>query len=302
MFVFDCIMSIIDFFMENVDFFITQVASARRFCLDLEPDKRSQLSIVSGGVEKCSPDYDNQRENFPYFCLEFVVAGAGELVLNGKKSALAPGCVFSYGPGVPHRITCVHEEPMTKYFVDFAGRRSLKIFETASLFPGSFGMVKNPGEVVDAFQNIVKYGCQGGRHASEICALQLEILALVMKDNVAPCGSSAARALASFQKLKELIDTGYLKFRSLEEIADAGNINPAYLCRLFKKFEGETPYKHLVRLKMRHAANLLQEGNMLVKEVALTLNFEDPYQFSKMFKRVYGVSPEKFAKLTARLE
>ena len=100
--------------MNNADFFTTQFTNAQRFCLDLQPDRKSSLTIVSGGVEKCSSDYDNRREGFPYFALEFVVAGSGTLILNGKQHCLAPGYAFSYGPDIPHHITCTPEEPMTK--------------------------------------------------------------------------------------------------------------------------------------------------------------------------------------------
>ena len=50
----------------------------------------------------------------------------------------------------------------------------------------------------------------------------------------------------------------------------------------------------LVRLKMRHAADLLNNGHALVKDVAATVGFQDPYHFSRVFKSVYGVSPKAF--------
>ena len=284
--------------MNNADFFITQISSARRFCLDLQPDKKSPLTVISGGIEKCSPDYDNYREDFPYFCLEFVIAGSGKLKLDGKENQIFPGCVFSYGPGISHHIKCSAEEPMTKYFIDFAGKKSLSRLESIQMPPGALVRSKNPEELSDAFHNIVKYGCKEQRHVKKICELLFEALILILSDNTAPFGTAAARALSSFQKLKSLIDAKYLELHNLDDIAGTCNIEPAYMCRLFKRFEGETPYKYLIKLKMKHAASLLRGGNIMIKEVAKEVNFTDPYFFSKTFKRVYGISPEKFTRLS----
>jgi AraC-like DNA-binding protein len=61
-----------------------------------------------------------------------------------------------------------------------------------------------------------------------------------------------------------------------------------------------TPYRFLMRLKMSHAASLLLNPDALVKEVAYELDFSDPFHFSRSFKSVYGVSPERFMNRGAR--
>ena len=73
--------------------------------------------------------------------------------------------------------------------------------------------------------------------------------------------------------LSSLIDAKYLELHNLDDIAGTCNIEPAYMCRLFKRFEGETPYKYLIKLKMKHAASLLRGGNIMIKEVAKEVNF-----------------------------
>ena len=45
---------------------------------------------------------------------------------------------------------------------------------------------------------------------------------------------------------------------------------------------------------MSRAASLLLERGLLVRQVAELVGFDDPYHFSKAFKRVYGTSPEAF--------
>ena len=48
------------------EFFSTDVALARRFYLDLNPLKNRPLTVVCGGVEHCTPDYQVRRKTFPF--------------------------------------------------------------------------------------------------------------------------------------------------------------------------------------------------------------------------------------------
>ena len=80
-------------------------------------------------------------------------------------------------------------------------------------------------------------------------------------------------------------------------LAAACRLDAAYLCRLFRRFDHQSPYQFLMRLRMARAAELLQDANRLVKQVAHELRFSDPYHFSRAFKRVYGVPPEQIARL-----
>ena len=47
-------------------------------------------------------------------------------------------------------------------------------------------------------------------------------------------------------------------------------------------------------------AELLGNQSMLVKEVAEAVGFADPYHFSRVFKRVYGIPPEAFSQTARR--
>src|SRR5208282_3095475 len=100
------------------DFFSPHVAGARRFYLDLCPSKGRALALVCGGVERCTADYAIHRRTFPFHSIEYVVRGRGTVTLRGRRHALHPGSLFSYGPGVSHDIASDPAEPLVKYFVD----------------------------------------------------------------------------------------------------------------------------------------------------------------------------------------
>ena len=63
------------------EFFSADVATAHRFYLDLKPSKNRPLVVVCGGLEHCTPDYAIRRDSFPFYSIEYVARGRGEVKL-----------------------------------------------------------------------------------------------------------------------------------------------------------------------------------------------------------------------------
>jgi AraC-like DNA-binding protein len=53
---------------------------------------------------------------------------------------------------------------------------------------------------------------------------------------------------------------------------------------------------------MGRADDLLSNRDLLIKQVAEELGFADPYHFSRVFKRVYGIPPETFSRAARRID
>jgi len=119
------------------DFFSPHVVGARRFYLDLNPPKTRSLTLVCGGVERCTADYAIHRITFPFHSIEYVVRGRGTVKLKNRLHPLQSGSLFSYGPGIRHDIASDPADPLVKYFVDFSGRKAGALLRAGFLTAGS---------------------------------------------------------------------------------------------------------------------------------------------------------------------
>lgn len=279
------------------DFFSADVSVTRRFYLNLNPPKGCALAVVSGGREHCTPDYAIHRATFPFYSIEFVARGRGAVKLQGRTHALQAGRFFSYGPGVRHDITTSRTEPLVKYFVDFWGTDARRLLRTCNLSPGSTAQVFAPHEIESVFDELIRSGCRGTRHSASLCAKFLECLALKIADSRAPLGRAATLAFATYQQCRQHIQQYFDQLKTLQQIAKECHVSGPYLCRLFRRFDQQSPYQYLLRLKMNHAAELLKRPDALVKQVAEQTGFGDPFHFSRAFKSVLGVSPDLFRRL-----
>ena len=78
---------------------------------------------------------------------------------------------------------------------------------------------------------------------------------------------------------------------SLQEVADAMNLNAAYLSRIFKKYTGKTIVTYINDLKMEKARTLIEENQLSLKEIALEVGIQNYNYFYQMVKKHYGKSP-----------
>lgn len=88
----------------------------------------------------------------------------------------------------------------------------------------------------------------------------------------------------------------YRTHLSLDAVAAASGLEKSYLCRLFKRETGMHIFQYINRYRMEKAARLLQRGNIYVKDVAPAVGIEDPFYFTRLFKKHYGVNPAEYRK------
>lgn len=94
--------------------------------------------------------------------------------------------------------------------------------------------------------------------------------------------------------VKKYINEHITERLSLNEVAAIFNISPSYLSQLFGKYS-DTGFNEYINIcKVNESKRLLTDGNFKVYEVADMLGFESSFYFSKVFKKIEGVSPTEY--------
>ena len=282
------------------DFFSPQILEARRFFLELNPRRTERLVVVCGGLERCAPDYEIHRPTFPYWSIEFVAHGQGALTLGTRVQQLAAGMVFSYGPGIAHDIVTDPRRPLVKYFVDFVGSGARALLRRFGPTPGACVRTGAPDAVRTLFESLITAGRRGTALSSRISALSLEQLILTTAENSIACDTADTQAFSTYERCRSHMNEHWVRLVSLAQVADECGIDPAYLCGLFRRFDGQSPYQYLLSCRVRGAAERLLEPGASIKKVAGELGFSDPYHFSRVFKRLMGMPPGRFARAHRR--
>jgi two-component system response regulator YesN len=98
------------------------------------------------------------------------------------------------------------------------------------------------------------------------------------------------------QKLKAYINENLYEELTREELASYVYLNPAYLSRLFRKETGLSLSDYILQERMRKAADMLLCTDKTISEIADSLGYDNFSYFARLFKKIYGMTPQYYRK------
>lgn len=277
---------------ELPSFISTSVLRGRYLFADLQPPREDHgLSVACAGWEDCSPDYAMHRDGFRFRALEYIAGGEWQLETDFGTWVLGPGMVFTYGPGVSYSLKALSKTGLRKYFVDFSGEASA--LDRCGLKNGKPGVLVQRRWLQDLLDQLIESAQVRPAARRRIARLTADLLLERIREDLRPA-QRASQARLTYEKCRQYLADQYLQISNLTDAAAQCAVSPVHLSRLFQRFGTESPHSYVTRLKMNHAAERIARGNVPIKAAAAEVGFDDPYHFSRVFKRVHGVAPSRF--------
>ncbi|WPK12537.1 AraC family transcriptional regulator [Lysinibacillus louembei] len=84
---------------------------------------------------------------------------------------------------------------------------------------------------------------------------------------------------------------------SIEYLAEIAGLSASYFSEAFKKAYGQSAMDYLTELRIGHAKQLLRDGDLLLRDIAKKVGYNDEFYFSRKFKKEVGVSPSAYSKI-----
>jgi AraC family transcriptional regulator, transcriptional activator of pobA len=98
------------------------------------------------------------------------------------------------------------------------------------------------------------------------------------------------------QKFTQLVNNFYIDKRTIEEYAETLHVTPNYLSHSIKSASGKNALSFINERLLSEAKSLIRFTNFDMAEIAYRLNFSDPANFGKFFKKNTGQTPLEFRK------
>lgn len=141
------------------------------------------------------------------------------------------------------------------------------------------------------------------------CIYHLLSLIAALDRNLAPtastagCGSCEAVSTASpkYDNLRLAIDyinRNYEKDLKLDEVAAIAHMSYFHFSRVFKQLCQRSFKEYLMLIRVNHAKTLLRDTSIHITDIAARCGFNDHKQFISACKKVFGVTPTEFRKLS----
>ncbi len=132
------------------------------------------------------------------------------------------------------------------------------------------------------------------QHCQTLNALELLMQDTIMKIAEWLSDEGSDRYDKEIAEIMMFIEQNCTEKINLHMLAERFNVNESYLSGMFKKQTGKNLTYFINEKKMTKARELLSDPNIMVKEAAFALGYEDQFYFYKLFKRFFGISPSEY--------
>lgn len=233
------------------------------------------------------------QETMPYPGFLFQLGGNAELVFNGTAYQLFPGNVVHGGADMRLDMHVAGkakwEYILVLYRIQGPEPKGICLTETHFELP-----VAQSLRLTELLQRLCRVSSQPGG----IPAFQTETLFREVLNELFVCAhnQSSGSAQALFEQVSAYIHEHYMEALTIPRLAEQNGISRNRLAYVFYKYGGMGPGDYLLQYRLNRARELLLFNNAVLREIAQATGFNDPFYFSKAFKKKFGISPSEFRK------
>lgn len=231
-----------------------------------------------------------------HFLIHHVVSGTGAYTMSGKTHRLCAGDTFIAYPGSMIAYSADKLDPWEYCWVGFNGSDARFLLEQTP-FSHTNPVISegNCGQLKKLLLDI--YHCHGNRafESARMTGCLYIFLSHLMA--LAPESKPPEKSLHYVRIAAEFVSDNYSRPIGVADMAHFAGVSRSWLYRLFMQHLNISPAAYLTQFRIEQATLLLLNSSLSVSETAYSVGFEDPFYFSKLFKRHTGFSPKQYSKL-----
>ena len=266
-----------------------------------QPMLQSLLPTDIGWYPSAQYHYREREQGADEHILIFCVDGCGWYEIEGKRHTIEPREALLIPRRVSHIYAADDAKPWSIHWVHFIGMEA--DFFVYHLPKGENKILVDP-EAASAMGQLFKECYDsfiGGFILYRLiyCSQILHhLLGRMFFNNIFFSPVQRKSPFRSLESTLTFLHENFHRNVSLAEMAEQAGLSVTHFSFLFKQQTGYSPVDYFIHVKMQRACTLLTLQPKTINEIAYELGYEDPYYFSRIFKKVVGVSPNYYRATT----
>lgn len=244
----------------------------------------SDINPIQFGFEICENAHHYGPAIRTFWLLHYVVSGSGYFRICDREYNVTSGNIFVIPPYVETYYEADETDPWEYIWIGFGVSGELPIALEDVIYSPNAGCV---------FESMKQSSQMTTGKTEFLCSKIWELFALLLEKK--------DTKIDHIETALSIIHSEYMSGISVEEIADRLGLERSYFSYLFKERIGIAPKKYLLKYRMEQAADLITNYGYSVSIAATSVGYNDIYNFSKMFKSFYGVSPTSYKSGNSKL-
>lgn len=257
-------------------------------------DLYGKIGTVAAGDREVAPGYHFALNKYPFYRIVFTISGKATIKIENNLYAAGAGSIYYFVPKQSSTILNDSDEPWRHIYVHFTGTEVSEWLEKTLAISDHVVQITKPIEMQYLFEHIVNQCVNQHEDSQAISDSLLKTILIMLPSSILYNPKHISPARMTYLECYNYIKNNFCEIKTINDIADNCFIDKAYLCRLFKRYANISPMAYVTKLKMSKAALLLIQTDYSIKKISIILNFEDPFHFSHVFKKLYSVSPRHY--------
>lgn len=265
-----------------------------KYSYKIDKEENILVNVYNCGYQKCVSGYSMGPLVRRNYLMHHVFAGKGTLTVHGKTYAIQTGDTFLITPNTVAHYEADVEEPWEYYWVGFDGAEVKNLIDRTDFSADCAVIQSGQSEVL---KNLLMrlYGASGNTFHHQIRMVgYLYLILSVLLETAHKPQIPVDISMTYSKKAVDYIAAHYEKHITITDIAAELGVSRSHLYRVFVRHMGESPKVYLERFRIQQACILLVQTVLAVNEVANSVGYDDQLHFSKVFKKMKGVSPKEY--------
>ncbi|SDU30346.1 AraC-type DNA-binding protein [Verrucomicrobium sp. GAS474] len=203
---------------------------------------------------------------------------------------LPEGTAIFWTPEMGHHYGSMAER-WSHSWIHCDGERLRAACRAARLVPGRPLQPRDPSRVERYLFDI--HGELSGSSSRPDGIILGNLLENLLREAARTGPSRAKAAPPGLLRAKERIDAAYEHPLTLDALARLAGLSVPHFCTAFRRSFGFTPISYLLQRRMEVASALVRGTGLPLGEVGRSVGCPDPYYFSKLFRKHFGIPPSR---------
>lgn len=230
------------------------------------------------------------------FQLLYIVSGKAHFHFDGKEQIVTAGHMVLYRPKEPQKYEYYGEDQTEVYWVHFTGGNVTNILRSYGLTDDK--KVFYCGSDLN-YQNLFRTMINELQMCKENFAEMLEmhlrqIFIMLQRYFANTLNTNNIHVVEEIDKATTYFNEHYNEDISIDEYAQNNHVSVSWFIRNFKQCTGSTPMQYILSKRIYNAEILLQDSAYNITEIAQIVGYDNPLYFSRIFKKVKGLSPSEY--------
>ncbi|MFO1491426.1 MAG: AraC family transcriptional regulator [Kiritimatiellia bacterium] len=229
----------------------------------------------------------------PAHILLFCVQGGGWCRFAGKLWRLKAGQAVVVPRGAAHAYGSTKLQPWSIYWAHFQGPQADAWLKSLGLRARDPLLTcGQPGVVSYHFEELLDL-LRNGFSPANLLALSASLALVLSLLNLhrVTRRADAQGSLETVRSTVEFMRQNLSRRLGVADLARVAGLSPPHYTVVFRRLFGFPPLAFFLRMKVQEACRLLVNGPTPVREISDALGFEDPYYFSRFFKKITRLAP-----------